>query len=199
MPRPLAVLALLLAGAAPALALPQPPVKVDLVTDVATLAPGQAFEAGIRLSAPPGWHVYWRNPGDVGSPPQMAWDLPPGFVAGETRWPAPGRIAVPPMTSYAYDGGATLVVPMTAPADLPTRGRVTLSGKLTYLACLEICVPGSADLSRTFAVGPSPVPVDEVIRLSGVPSGAVQMALLELDLAGRLDRHAGGKVSLRAA
>ncbi len=48
-------------------------------------------------------------------------------------------------------------------------------------------------------LGPSPVPVDELIRLSGVSSGAVQMALLELDLAGRLDRHAGGKVSLRAA
>ena len=47
-------------------------------------------------------------------------------------------------------------------------------------------------------LGPSPVPVDEIIRLSGVPSGSVQMALLELDLAGRLDRHAGGKVSLRS-
>jgi len=48
-------------------------------------------------------------------------------------------------------------------------------------------------------LGPSPVPVDEIIRLSGAPTGAVQMALLELDLAGRLDRHAGGKVSLRPA
>ena len=48
-------------------------------------------------------------------------------------------------------------------------------------------------------LGPSPVPVDEIIRQSGAPSGAVQMALLELDLAGRLDRHAGNKVSLRPA
>ena len=48
-------------------------------------------------------------------------------------------------------------------------------------------------------LGPSPVPVDELIRLSGATSGAVQMALLELDLAGRLDRHAGGGVSLRTA
>jgi DNA processing protein len=48
-------------------------------------------------------------------------------------------------------------------------------------------------------LGPSPVPVDEIIRLSGAPSGAVQMALLELDLAGRLDRHAGNRVSLRPA
>lgn len=47
-------------------------------------------------------------------------------------------------------------------------------------------------------LGPSPAPVDEIVRLSGMPSGAVQLILLELDLAGRLDRHAGGKVSLAA-
>ena len=45
-------------------------------------------------------------------------------------------------------------------------------------------------------LGPSPAPVDEIIRLSGASSGAVQMALLELDLAGRLERHAGNRVSL---
>ena len=48
-------------------------------------------------------------------------------------------------------------------------------------------------------LGPSPAPVDEIIRLSGASPGAVQMALLEFDLAGRLERHAGGKVSLRTA
>jgi DNA processing protein len=48
-------------------------------------------------------------------------------------------------------------------------------------------------------LGASPVPVDEIIRLTGAPAGAVQMALLELDLAGRLDRHAGNKVSLRVS
>ena len=47
-------------------------------------------------------------------------------------------------------------------------------------------------------LGPSPVPVDELVRLSGGEPGAVQLVLLELDLAGRLDRHAGNKVSLTA-
>jgi DNA processing protein len=46
-------------------------------------------------------------------------------------------------------------------------------------------------------LGPSPIPVDEIIRLSGAPSGSVQMASLELDLARRLDRHASNGVSLR--
>lgn len=41
-----------------------------------------------------------------------------------------------------------------------------------------------------------PVAVDELVRQSGDDPGAVQLALLELELAGRLVRHAGGRVSL---
>jgi DNA processing protein len=44
----------------------------------------------------------------------------------------------------------------------------------------------------------APVGVDELIRQSGAGSAAVQLALLELELAGQLVRHAGGRVS-RAA
>jgi len=51
-----------------------------------------------------------------------------------------------------------------------------------------------ADLLTT-----APVAVDEIIRQSGESAGAVQLALLELELAGRLQRHAGGRVSLGAA
>ena len=44
-------------------------------------------------------------------------------------------------------------------------------------------------------LGPTPVAVDEIIRQSSLPAAIVQMLLLELELAGRLERHAGGKVS----
>ena len=44
-------------------------------------------------------------------------------------------------------------------------------------------------------LGPTPVAVDEIIRQSGLAAAIVQMVLLELELAGRLERHAGGKVS----
>ena len=42
----------------------------------------------------------------------------------------------------------------------------------------------------------APISVDELVRQTGTTPGAVQMALLELEIAGRLDRHAGGRVSL---
>ena len=45
-------------------------------------------------------------------------------------------------------------------------------------------------------LGPSAVPVDEIVRQSRMPAAIVQMVLLELELGRRLERHAGGKVSL---
>ena len=45
-------------------------------------------------------------------------------------------------------------------------------------------------------LSPTPVAVDEIIRQSGLPSPTVQMVLLELELGGQVERHAGGKVSL---
>jgi DNA processing protein len=42
----------------------------------------------------------------------------------------------------------------------------------------------------------TPVPVNELIRQSELPPAVVQTVLLELELAGRLERHAGGRVSL---
>lgn len=94
--------------------------------------------------------------------------------------------------------GATLVqnAADVIEAIQPSRTRVA-SPKFAYE------LPPANDEEASDAVeallGPSPVPVDEVIRMSGASSGAVQMALLELDLAGRLERHAGNRVSLTAA
>lgn len=57
--------------------------------------------------------------------------------------------------------------------------------------------PGEDDRARVIeALGPTPVAIDEIIRHTGLHPAQVFMVLLELDLAGRLERHAGGNVSL---
>jgi DNA processing protein len=61
-------------------------------------------------------------------------------------------------------------------------------------------VPPDADEAERRVVvdllGPVPVSVDEIIRQSGLGPAIVQTVLLELELAGRLERHAGGRVSI---
>ncbi|TJW46087.1 MAG: DNA-processing protein DprA, partial [Mesorhizobium sp.] len=57
--------------------------------------------------------------------------------------------------------------------------------------------PGENDRARVVeALGPTPVAVDDIIRHTGLHAAQVSMVLLELDLAGRLERHAGGNVSV---
>ena len=45
-------------------------------------------------------------------------------------------------------------------------------------------------------LGPTPVTIDDLVQLSGSSPAIVRTVLLELDLAGRLERHGGGLVSL---
>ncbi|MER9721863.1 MULTISPECIES: DNA-processing protein DprA [unclassified Mesorhizobium] len=57
--------------------------------------------------------------------------------------------------------------------------------------------PGEDERSGVIEVlGPTPVGVDEIIGHTGLNAAQVSMVLLELDLAGRIERHAGGNVSL---
>ncbi|MEI2301710.1 DNA-processing protein DprA [Ensifer sp. MJa1] len=46
------------------------------------------------------------------------------------------------------------------------------------------------------ALGPTPAEIDDIVRHTGLSPAQVYLLLLELDLAGRLERHAGGRVSL---
>jgi DNA processing protein len=45
-------------------------------------------------------------------------------------------------------------------------------------------------------LGPTPVSLDDLVRLAQCPPGIVRTVLLELELAGRLERHGGAMVSL---
>lgn len=68
------------------------------------------------------------------------------------------------------------------------------------IATGPITLPDDSDRGRLIeALGPTPVPIDELIRHTGLHPAQVFSVLLELDLAGRLERHSGGAVSLLPA
>ncbi len=57
--------------------------------------------------------------------------------------------------------------------------------------------PDAGDRARIIdLLGPSPVLLDDLIRMAGTSPAIVRTVLLELELAGRLERHGGGLVSL---
>lgn len=148
-------------GLGPALAqgfrAPADLVRVSLVAEPAALAGGTPFTLAVHMKLKRGWHVYWRNPGDSGLPPEVTWTLPAGFGTGAIRWPAPHRIPIATLMNYGYEDEVTLLVPVTPPPSLDPAEPVRIAGKLTYLVCETECVPGAADLALILPVG-KPVP-----------------------------------------
>ncbi|MBI3505213.1 MAG: hypothetical protein HY059_10245 [Proteobacteria bacterium] len=117
---------------------------MELVAERAAVGPGTRATVGVHLILEKGWHTYWRNPGDTGQPPRVAWTLPPGASAGEILWPAPKRIESAGAVSFGYEDEALLLavvdIPKThAQRTFPIRARVS------WVVCREICVPGKAD------------------------------------------------------
>ena len=61
---------------------------------------------------------------------------------------------------------------------------------------LEDAEPAADERTRIVALlGPAPVLIDDLVRLSKSSPAVVRMVLLELEIAGRLERHGGGLVS----
>lgn len=159
------VTALLLAVASTATAQGEKPrphhTRVTLVADVRAVVPGGTFTVGVLMKMDPGWHTYWKNPGDAGLATQIRWELPPGFNAGEIRWPLPHKyIDSGDVLSYGYAGENLLLVPFTAPGSIAPGTSVTLKAAITWLECRNICVPGDASPVLTLPVVKGPAEPD---------------------------------------
>jgi thiol:disulfide interchange protein len=128
-------------------------VKARLVSEVGGVGPGQVFWVALELNIRDGWHTYWRNPGDSGEPTKLAWQLPPGFTAGDIVWTTPHRFEIAPLVNYGYAKHAMHLVQITAPKDLKAGTPVTLAAKASWLVCSDVCIPEGADLQLSVPAG----------------------------------------------
>jgi thiol:disulfide interchange protein len=102
----------------------------------------------------PGWHGYWKNPGDAGIETLVAWTAPKGVSFGALQFPVPGTLLIAGLMNYVYEGEHALLVTMKVPAGLAAGTRLPISAKLDWLACdPHVCVPETAVLTIDLVVG----------------------------------------------
>ena len=149
------LLAWLVAGPAAA----QPPsagrhMQVGLTAESGTVAPGAAVTLALEMRPEPGWHGYWRNPGDAGAEPRVQWQLPQGWSIGPLQYPVPDRLTVLGLMNYVYESDHALLAELRAPAGAEAGTRIPIVGRLEYLVCTdEVCVPERATVSTQLLVG----------------------------------------------
>lgn len=153
-------------------------VRAELLSSRLSAAPGERFEAGLRLTHQPRWHSYWVNPGDSGLPTKVSWVLPPGWSASPLRLPAPQRIVAGPLTSFGYSGAVFFPLTLAAP---DRKGPARLKASVDWLECADICIPGHADLTLDIHVGESRpgAPLPESLIPRPDPAAALDAAAEE--------------------
>jgi Thiol:disulfide interchange protein DsbD, N-terminal len=134
-------------------------VGARLLANVSAIQPGKPFWLGVQLKIDPGWHVYWKNPGDAGLPTKVKFTVPDGFTVGPLQYPTPQRLdQAGNILALAYENSVLLLAKVTSPANLPMDFHGEFQAAISWLVCSQVCLPGKATASVGLGSAPIAVP-----------------------------------------
>jgi suppressor for copper-sensitivity B len=122
-----------------------------LISAVEATGSATQLDVGLQLRLTPGWHTYWRTPGDAGIAPSIDWNGSENLAGAEVAWPAPQRL--PPvggLETVGYEDGVVLpiAVRLTHPG-----APLHLHAEVDYASCKEVCIPYHASLNLVLPPG----------------------------------------------
>ena len=141
--------------------------KVRLLSRFASVPAGGDAGLALEFELVPGWHVYWKNPGDAGYPPALifAGDT---LVAPRLLYPAPTRFELPgDLVAFGYADRVTHPLEGRLAAGAPNPA--DLAATIDFLVCRESCVPRKLSLALRLpmglaAVDPEAAPLVDSVR-----------------------------------
>jgi DsbC/DsbD-like thiol-disulfide interchange protein len=139
------------------------------------------LRAGIEIRLDPGWHTYWRYPGDSGVPPRFDFAGSENVNTVTVLWPAPKRfVDSAGGHSIGYFGDVVFPLRITA---LDTARPSSLHAKVGYAICGKFCSPTEANLELT---------------LSGTSGAEPALVAAEARVPRRVSLGAGGDLAIRS-
>jgi thiol:disulfide interchange protein len=131
-------------------------VTAELMAEVTAAAPGQPFQAAVKLVHGKDSHTYGKvlPPEIVGKPTKLVWKLPEGWQVEELPWPATHKVSsTGGEMSEGYDGTVYLPVKITPPASAAVGSSVDLKVKVDALVCdPKSCMPFIKEVALTLNI-----------------------------------------------
>jgi DsbC/DsbD-like thiol-disulfide interchange protein len=110
------------------------------------------LRAGVEIKMEPGWHTYWRYPGDSGVPPRFDFSRSENLAAAKVLYPAPHLYSDEAGNALGYKNAVTFPLQVTPrEPGKPVKLRV----KLDYAICAKLCVPAQGSAELTLGAGAS--------------------------------------------
>jgi thiol:disulfide interchange protein len=136
-------------------------VTAEMVASVSAAAPGQSFQAAVKLVHAKDCHTYGKvlPPSVIGKPTKLTWTLPEGWQIEELPWPATHQVpSTDGAISDGYDGTVYLPVKITPPASATVGSSAELKAKVNALVCdPKSCLPFVEEVTLSLGVAATPV------------------------------------------
>ena len=126
--------------------------QANMMAEVTTIAPGEAFTVALQVKHPAEWHSYYKNSGGPELPPTIDWTLPEGFSAGPIQFPVPEVKEGFFGKSFVFHGTPVFLVDIQVPASIAVGETVTLSANASWQICKEACINESGTFTLTLPV-----------------------------------------------
>ncbi len=128
--------------------------QVALTAESATPRPGSEIGIAVTMTPQPGWHGYWLNTGDAGTPDRIRWSLPDGASISALAYPVPERLVVAGLMNYVYAHPYALLGRLKIPEDMAAGAPLRLGATIDYLVCSDtLCVPERANVALALTAG----------------------------------------------
>lgn len=123
------------------------PVKAELISNIDS---SNSINLGVLFDIDPGWHIYWKHPGDTGLPTKIVFNVPEGYEASETLWPIPSSFKNGDSgVDYGYKDSVLIWRNIQFPAGVTLENIPNIETNVSWISCKEICIPGKANFVVT--------------------------------------------------
>lgn len=112
---------------------------------------GDKVQVGVLFEVAPGWHIYWKNPGQTGLSSEVTFTVG-DEVSGVDVWPAPAVFQTDDgfITSFGHEGDVLLAGSVAIPSGADD---VRVRAVADYLVCDSTCIPGRNEMELVVPVG----------------------------------------------
>tara|TARA_B100001093_G_scaffold23106_2_gene20523 strand:+ start:1950 stop:3962 length:2013 start_codon:yes stop_codon:yes gene_type:complete len=128
-------------------------VTAKLLASVEAVAPGNTLWFGLSLEIADGWNTYWKNAGSTGLPPTLELNDGQQDYLPDLKFPLaktkPFGEDVSLLT-YGYTKKVVHPFQIMVPANIS--GQWTLTGKVSWLVCRDICIPENQSISLSLPI-----------------------------------------------
>ncbi|MGL4685499.1 MAG: protein-disulfide reductase DsbD family protein [Commensalibacter sp.] len=129
--------------------------QTSLISNIDRYDGQDQITVGLRIRLKPGWHTYWKNPGDAGEGAQVSVAATGGAEGnGKTiLWPTPEPLNEAGLQSYIYTN--EVILPIRLPLKKLSKTDLQLEATANWLVCADVCIPeqGNFILNLPFGAG----------------------------------------------